>query len=82
VSQSPFHILKLRLIVAIEYIHEGHLVVEVDVALIETDSAWSPYYSTQDVRKMEAAREALRRGDIAAAKKLGRVYEMKPVAAE
>jgi hypothetical protein len=66
----------------IEYIHEGHLVVEVDVMLIETDSAWAPYYSIEDVRKMEAAREALRRRDIEAATKLGRVYEMKPVAAE
>jgi hypothetical protein len=66
----------------VEYIHEGRLVVEVDVSLIETESDWSPYYSIQDVRKLEAAREALRRGDLEAAKKLGRVYEMKPVAAE
>jgi hypothetical protein len=65
-----------------EFVHEGRLVVEVDVSLIETDSAWSPYYSIQDVRKLEAAREALRRGDLEAAKTFGRVYEMKPVAAE
>jgi FAD synthase len=65
-----------------EYIHEGRLVAEVDVSLIETDSEWSPYYSIGDVRKMEAVREALRKGDLKAAARLGRVYEMKPVAAE
>ena len=65
-----------------EYIHEGRLVVEVDVTLIETESEWSPYYSIQDVRKMEAARNALRQGDLDAARKLGRVYEMTLVAAE
>lgn len=65
-----------------EYIHEGRLVAEVEVTLIETDSEWSPYYSIEDVRKMEAVREALRRGDLKAAAQLGRVYEMKPIAAE
>ena len=65
-----------------EYLHEGRLVVEVDVTLIETESEWSPYYSIQDVRKMEAARNALRQGDLDAARKLGRVYEMTLVAAE
>ena len=65
-----------------EYIHEGRLVAEVEVTSIETDSEWSPYYSIEDVRKLEAARDALRKGDLKAAAKLGRVYEMKPVAAE
>jgi len=37
----------------IEYIHEDRLVVEVEVSLIETDSEWSPYYSIEDVRKLE-----------------------------
>ncbi len=63
-----------------EYIHEGRLVAEVVVTLIETDSEWSPYYSIEDVRKMEAARQALRRGDVKAAARLGRVYEMTPAA--
>lgn len=63
-----------------EYIHEGRLVAEVVVTLTETDSEWSPYYSIEDVRKMEAARQALRRGDVKAAARLGRVYEMTPAA--
>lgn len=65
-----------------EYIHVGRLVAEVDVTLIETDSEWSPYFSIADVRKMEAARDALRRGDLKAAAAHGRVYEMNPIAAE
>ena len=66
----------------IEYIHEGRLVAEIQVTLIESDSEWSPYYSIEDVRKMEAARNALRVGDLKSATALGRVYEMTPVAAE
>lgn len=65
-----------------EYIHEGQLVVEVEVTMIETDSEWSPYYSIEDVRRLEHARDALRRGDLKAARAFGRVYELKPVAAE
>ena len=66
----------------IEYIHEGLLVAEVVVTLIETDSEWSPGYSIEDVRKIESAREALKCGDLSRAAKLGRVYEMTPLAAD
>ena len=65
----------------VEYVHEGRYAAEVDVTLIETDSEWSPYYSLDDAEKLEAVRLALRRGDLDAAGKLARVYEMKPVAA-
>lgn len=71
----------MRTTAATEYIHEGHLVVEVDVTLIETESEWSPYYALEDVRKLEAARAALREGDVAAAARYGRVFEMTPLAA-
>jgi hypothetical protein len=63
-------------------VREGHYVAEVDVTLIETEHEWSPYVSAQDVRKLDEVRLALRRGDLAAASRLGRVYELKPVAAE
>lgn len=65
-----------------EYIHEGKLVAEVDVTLLEDDHPWAPYFSIDDVRKLEDVRAALRAGDIAAAAKLSRVYELKPIAAE
>jgi hypothetical protein len=63
-------------------VREGAHIAEVDITLIETDHEWSPYVSAQDVRKLDEARLALRRGDLAAAAKLARVYELKPVAAE
>lgn len=63
-------------------VREGPYIAEVDVTLIETDHEWSPYVSPQDVRKLDEVRLALRKGDLAAASRLGRVYELKPVAAE
>jgi hypothetical protein len=63
-------------------IHEGKYAAEVPVALIEDDTAWSPYLSPDDVRKLDAVRLALRRGDLAEAAKNGRVFELTPVAAK
>lgn len=65
-----------------EFIHEGRYCAEVSIELIEDDTAWSPYLSPDDVRKLEAARLALRRNDLAEAAKFGRVFELTPVAAE
>ena len=65
-----------------EFIHEGRYCAEVQVELIEDDTAWSPYLSPAEVRKLEAVREALRRGDLAEAAQYGRVFELTPVAAE
>ena len=63
-------------------IHEGKYAAEVQVELIEDDTAWSPYLSPEDVRRLDAVRLALRRGALAEAAKHGRVHELKPVAAE
>ena len=65
-----------------EIVHEGKYAAEVAIDLIEDDTAWSPYLSPDDARKLDAVRLALRRGDIAEAAKLGRVYELTPVAAK
>lgn len=65
----------------VELVHEGRYAAEVDVALIETDSEWSPYFSLEDIEKLDAVRLALRSGDLKAAAKLARVFELKPVAA-
>jgi hypothetical protein len=64
-----------------EFIHEGKYVAEVPVELIEDDTAWSPYLSPADVRKLDAVALALRRGDVAEAAKYGRVF-VELVAAE
>jgi hypothetical protein len=63
-------------------IHEGKYAAEVPVELIEDDTAWSPYLSPEDVRKLDTVRLALKRGDIAEAAKHGRVFELTPVAAK
>jgi len=65
-----------------EFIHEGKYAAEVPVELIEDDTAWSPYLSPQDVRKLDTVRLALKRGDLAEATKHARVFELKPVTAE
>jgi hypothetical protein len=67
---------------AIELVREGRYVAEVDVILIETESEWSPYLSLEDAEKLDEVRLALRKGDLKSAGRLGRVYELKPVAAE
>jgi hypothetical protein len=63
-------------------IREGTYVAEVDVTLVEADHEWAPYLLAQDVRKLDEVRLAMRRGDLATAARLARVYELKPVAAE
>jgi hypothetical protein len=67
---------------SIKLIHEGRYAAEVPVELIEDDTAWSPYLSPADVKKLDAARLALRAGNIAEAAKYGRVFELTPVTAK
>lgn len=62
-------------------VHEGDYAAEVEVELIEADGGWSPYLSLEDAEKLDAVREALRRGDVGEASKLARVYRLTPVSA-
>ena len=63
-------------------VQAGKYVAEVTVESIPDDGAWGPYFSLEDAEKLDAVRLALRSGDLKAAAKLARVYELKPVAAE
>ncbi len=63
-----------------KYIHEGKYVAEVDVELLEDDTGWSPYLTVEDACRLDDVRNALHRGDIAAAAKLARVFRLEPVA--
>ncbi|HZP19857.1 MAG TPA: hypothetical protein VFB16_06555 [Bauldia sp.] len=63
-----------------QFIHEGKYAAEVPVELIEDDTGWSPYLTLEDARKHDAVRLALRRGDVPAAAKHGRVFELTPLA--
>jgi len=67
---------------SIKLIHEGKYAAEVPIELIEDDTAWSPYLSPGEVRKLDTVRLALKRGDTAEAAKYGRVFKLKPIAAE
>jgi hypothetical protein len=60
-------------------VREGPYAAEVDVELIETDDGWSPYLSFDDTQKLDAVREALRRGDIDGASRHARVFSLTPV---
>ncbi|MGD9846155.1 MAG: hypothetical protein AB7O60_20300 [Variibacter sp.] len=67
---------------SMKFIHEGKYAAEVPVELHYSDDTWSPTMSVDDARKLDTVRLALRRGDVMEAAKHGRVYELKPVAAE
>lgn len=62
-------------------IREGDYAAEVVVELIEDETGWSPYLSLEDAKKLDAVRLALREGNIAAAAKHGRVFELQPLSA-
>jgi hypothetical protein len=60
-------------------IHEGKYAAEVAIELHFSDESWSPTMSLADAQKLDHVRLALRRGDVAAAAKHGRVFELTPV---
>ena len=60
-------------------VHEGDYVAEVDVELIDSDTGWSPYLSLDDAYRIDDVRDALRRGDLKAAKGLARIFALTPV---
>lgn len=61
-------------------VREGDYLAEVDVELIDTGEGWSPYLTLEDTYKLDDVRESLRRGDVKAAARLGRVFTLTPVA--
>jgi hypothetical protein len=65
----------------IELVREGKYAAEVSVELIEGEGGWSPYLSLDNARKLESVRLALREGNITAASKYGRVFELTPISA-
>ena len=62
-------------------LHEGKYVAEVEIEIIDNENAWSPYISLDDTMKLDTVRELLRKENITEAKKYGKVYILKPVAA-
>lgn len=62
-----------------QLVREGRYVAEVTVDLMDAEGGWAPYLSLEDAYKLDDIREALRNGDLSAAARLGRVFELTPV---
>jgi hypothetical protein len=62
-------------------VHEGKYVAEVDVDVLEDDTGWCPYLSVEAACRLDDIRDALHRGDISAASRLGRVFRLEPIGA-
>ena len=63
-----------------KFIHEGDYAAAVEIEWIVSDTGWSPYLSVEDAQKLDAVREALRRGDLKRAARLARIFQLTPLA--
>jgi hypothetical protein len=64
---------------SVKLVREGNFAAEVSVNLIEEPGGWSPYLSIEDGQKLDAVRKSLKDGNLAAAARYGRVFELTPV---
>ena len=60
-------------------IHEGKYAARVEITHHYDGSGWDPTIDVEDVRKLERVRAALRAGDVAAAAKEAKVFELVPL---
>jgi hypothetical protein len=61
--------------------HVGDYLAEVLIEVYESDDPWSPTISPEESAKLDHVQVALRRGDVAEASKLAKVYRLTPVSA-
>ena len=66
---------------AFRFVHADKYAAEVEVELVPDDDAWGPYLSREDALKLDRVRSALKRGDIAAASREARVFQLMPLSA-
>jgi hypothetical protein len=66
----------------VKHIHEGKFAADVTITLHYDDTGWDPTIDRPDIEKLERVRLALRRGDVAAAAKEAKVFELMPLAGE
>jgi hypothetical protein len=62
-------------------VREGTYAAEVEIELIDGEGGWAPYLSAADAGRLDEVREALRRGDVRGAARLGRVFSLTPLSA-
>lgn len=60
----------------VQMVREGDLAVEVSVSLDDAAGSWGVSTNLDGIRRLDRAREALRRGDLVAAAREGRVYRL------
>ena len=65
-----------------ERIREGNYVAEVEITLHYGTTEWDPTIEREDVEKLDRVRRALRGGDLKAAAREAKIFELHPVAAE
>ena len=63
----------------IEMIHEGKYAAEVEVTVHYSGTDWDPTIELAEVQKVERVQLALRRGDVKAAAKEAKVFELLPL---
>lgn len=66
----------------IKHLREGHYAADVEVVLHYDGSPWDPIIDAKDVEKLGRVQQALRRGDIIAAARDAKVFELLPLAGE
>jgi hypothetical protein len=66
----------------VKHIHEGKYAADVEILLHYSGSGWEPTIDAEDVYKLERVRAALRAGDVAAAAKEAKVFELLPLAGQ
>lgn len=66
----------------VKHIHEGKYAADVWITLHYDGSGWDPTIDRQDIEKLDRVRFALRHGDVAAAAKDAKVFELLPLAGE
>ena len=65
----------------VKHIHEGKYAADVRITLHYDGSGWDPTIDRDDVEKLDRVRFALRHGDLAAAAKDAKIYELLPISA-
>ena len=66
----------------VKHIHEGKFAADVTITLRYDGTEWDPTIDRPDVEKLERVRLALRRGDVVAAAKDAKVFELMLLAGE
>ena len=74
--------IEVRIEKTIKHIHEGRYAADVEIELRYGETPWDPTIGPADIEKLDRGLLALRRGDVKAAAKEAKVFELLPLAGE